>query len=140
MYKIFENNNQKTVNIEEENIENLFKDISLSLKEFVFGNITTNSKSLRNIYIIENSIEELIIEWIGELNRQIVYHDWIFHDFKKIKILENNNQFSIRADLTGEGINSGKHKILYDTTYLKIRNLKFENNFNKYKVSFDIEV
>ncbi|GIW23262.1 MAG: hypothetical protein KatS3mg068_2269 [Candidatus Sericytochromatia bacterium] len=140
MYKIIENNSQKIINIEEENLESLFKDIAFSFKEFVFGSIITNPKSLRNIYIIENSMEELIIQWIGELNRQIVYHDWIFNDFKKIKMSYNSNEFSIRADLTGEGINSGKHKIIHDTTYLKVKNLVVENVSSKYKVSFNLEV
>lgn len=140
MYKVFENSTQKTVDIEADTLESLFKDIAFSLKELVFGNITTNPKALRNIYIIENSLEELIIEWIGELNRQIVYHDWVFDNFKKIKISSDNNEFSLRSDLTGEGINSAQHKILYDTTYLNIKNLQLEESSNKYKVKFDIEV
>lgn len=139
MYKILENDSLKTVNIKADKLDLLLVDIASSLKEFVFGNITTKPIALRNIYMIEYTLEELIIQWIGELNRQIVHHDWIFNDFRKLIIKEEQNKFTLRADLTGEGVNSGKHKMLYDTTYLNIKNLSVEKNLNEYIASFDFE-
>jgi SHS2 domain-containing protein len=140
MYKLFKDSIQKSFNIECDNLETLFKNIAFSFKEFVLGNTKTDSKSLRNVYLIENSLEELVIQWIGELNRQIIYHDWIFDNFKELKISLDNNLFTLYSDLTGEGINSNKHKILYNTTYLNIKNLEIENFENKYKVKFNLKV
>ena len=86
--------------------------------------------------------EDLLVSWLERLIYLCEVDSMLFSDFKVVKIKKENSDITLKAEISGEKIDPGRHKLRADikaATYHKLmvkKNLK-DNNW-KGRVIFDV--
>ena len=118
-----------------EDLPSLFNNAALAFFDILSGLENIDDKETVNIEVEASDLEELMVNWLGELLYLFDSDGWLFRDFQLE--LENTR---IVATARGERFNPDKHEIRYyikAVTYHMLE-LKQVNDHWIAKVIFDI--
>lgn len=86
------------------------------------------------------SAEELLINFLGELNFLLIVKKWVFQSVKKISIKQQGNLFRLESEISGSTVDGKNLSFINEikaVTYHNL-NIEFTNNSFKVTVVFDI--
>ncbi|MBN2572816.1 MAG: archease [Ignavibacteriales bacterium] len=94
---------------------------------------TTNNIFTENFTISSNSLEELLIDFLSEINFNIVTRKKILVTVEDIFIIQNHDGYELLAKLIYEKFNPEKHIIQREIKAVTYHQLKIEEVEKKYK-------
>ena len=89
------------VEVSAENYEDLFIISAQAWKDSVVDELSPNNLEEKILEFNENSIEELLVHFLSELNYLLLGSKWITTGVKQIKINKLNNEWNLRAIILG---------------------------------------
>ncbi|MFH1283851.1 MAG: archease [bacterium] len=94
------------------------------------------SKS-KNVVVKSNDLEELLVDWLNELNYLFETEKFVFNTFK---ITIDKSKFTLKAKCTGEKIDLSKREVMTEIKAATFSDLqiKRQNNLYKTTVIFDV--
>lgn len=139
-YKFLEHTADIAVLVEGNSLEDLFlsaysawKDITLELKK-------NKNESSKKFLFEAKTLEELLIEYLGELNYQLYTKKWIINFIKKVLIEKVNNSYHLEIEVLGESYNPKYHLIKEEIKAVTFHQMKIEEKNGNFStmIVFDI--
>ena len=94
------------VDLEADSLEELFKAASEAYKISVTDFDCHNSSDFMEIEITGNSKEELLVNFLNEINFLLTTKEWLCCSIESIKIISDENSLELSAELSGVKLNS----------------------------------
>ena len=140
MFKIISHTADIGLELKAPSVEKLFEEAALGFKYCLIEKGDMESKESKNIHLTGNSLEDLIVQWLSELNYLVTVHNWILNEVKIIKIFSKNSDWILDSEILGEIIDFNKHEIAIDIKAITYHQLKIEQTKGmfKTKIFFDI--
>ena len=120
--------------------EDLFRTAARAWLDTVLSDKVTASRDRKNLSLTADSLDELLVDFLNELNYLLFAGYWISTGFNRIKIMKDNETYNLDAVLTGEPLNQKQHHIQLEikaVTYHQMR-IEQKGNLLKTMVVFDI--
>jgi SHS2 domain-containing protein len=127
------------VDLEADSLEELFKAASEAYKISVTDFDCHNSSDFMEIEITGNSKEELLVNFLNEINFFLTTKEWLCCSIESIKIISDENSLELSAELSGVELNSEielKQEIK-SVTYHQMM-IEEKNKFYTTRIVFDI--
>jgi SHS2 domain-containing protein len=126
MFKVISHTADVGLQLKAPTLEKLFEDAALGLKYCLVENGDVESKESKDIVLTYHSPEELMVQWLNELNYLATVHSWILNEVKNIKIVSKNSGWSITSTILGENLDFDRHEIAIDIKAVTYHQLKIE--------------
>lgn len=138
-YNFIEHPADIAVEIRAESIEKLFEISIEAWRTSVMENSSTETPFEFLIEIESASLEELLVEFLNELNFMLFAKKLVYSKTKSLSITENNT-FKLSAALYFEDFNSSWHQLKAEIKAVTYHQMKIEkvNNIYSTKLIFDI--
>ncbi len=122
-----------------ESLEELFKASSKAWLTSVVDVTILNQGEIKKIELNSFSIEQLLVDFLSELNFNLFTKKWLCYSVDDLSIERKEDDWSISADLTGNTINSKFHfkQEIKAITFHQMNIKKSDNVFSTLLV-FDI--
>ena len=137
-YKFIDHTADIAVEITADSIEELF---IVSAKAFKEAVIELNPKSvLKNFYLVldSHSLETLLVSFLNELNFRLINKRKIFININDVKIIQNDENYSLQCILQEDNIDEDKIKAeIKSVTYHQVE-IKEKNGKYSTRIVFDI--
>ncbi|MDP4190308.1 MAG: archease [Bacteroidota bacterium] len=113
-------------------IEELFIGAALAWKNSVTDDFETVKPEKKDIFIYEDTLEELLVSFVSELNFQLSARKWIFHSIQKLTIDEGNGKgrIHLKATVSGEAL-SVHHNIKEEIKAVTFHQMSIEKRDNQ---------
>lgn len=138
-YKFLDHTADIAVEVTGSSLEDLFTASAAALHESIVEKHILENREEKQFLFTDDSIEELLVSFLSELNFLILTSKWMFNSIKEIKI-NKNDKWQLDAVLSGETFNPAKHILKEEikaVTYHQM-NITEEKGIYKTKIIFDI--
>ena len=139
-YKFIDHTADIAVEVEDNSLEELFHSAANALLNSVVEIKKKGKSEKKDLTLSAESIEELLVSFLNELNFLIIVKTWIPVKIISINIAHENNSINLDSVLMGEVFNSDYHYIkeeIKSVTYHQMKIIKTETGF-KTLIVFDI--
>ncbi len=139
-YKFIDHTADIAVEVAAVNYEDLFVASFLAWKEAAIGKLDLTNPQEKVLEINDNSIEELLVHFLSELNYFLLGKKWITAGIKEIKINLTSKEWNFNAIVSGEPFNEQKHKMKIEIKAVTFHQMEVKFIDGKYKtrIIFDI--
>ncbi len=127
------------VEVYAESVEKLFYAASEAWKSSVLENTVSDSPFELHIELEAKTIEELLVDFLSELNFILFARRLVFSKIKHL-VIENNSDLSLKSVIYFEDFNPSKHTLKAEikaVTFHQV-NMKFDGKLYRTKLVFDI--
>ena len=121
-------------------LEDLFRTASDGWRCLVVGNSNVIPEDEREIKLSAESLEELLVECLSELNYLFMVKQWLFGNYNQLQITTENSSFSLLAIFEGESFKKDRHNIeneIKAVTFHQLHIRKIQNGYDT-TIVFDI--
>lgn len=128
------------VEITEDSIEKLFVTSANAWLSSAVEILNRQLESSKKFIFTANTLEELLIEFLSELNFQLYTRKWVFISVKEIKLQQIGAGYQLEVEVFGQTFNEDNHKLKVEikaVTYHQMKIEKIDNNFYT-RIVFDI--
>ena len=128
------------VSVEGRDPEDLFRTAARAWLDTVLSDKVTASRDRKNLTLTADSLDELLVDFLNELNYLLFAGYWISVGFDRIKIVKDNETYHLGAVLIGDPLDEKQHHIQVEikaVTYHQMR-IEQKGNLLKTMVVFDI--
>jgi SHS2 domain-containing protein len=128
------------ISLEGNDEEDLFRTAARAWLEAIFPDSVNAGHDRKNLSLSADSLDELLVDFLSELNYLLFTRYWISAGFERIKIVKENETYHLDATVTGVTLNEAQHHIQVEikaVTYHQMR-IERKGNFLKTVVVFDI--
>jgi len=139
-YKFIDHTADIAVEVEDNSLEELFRSSAAALLNSLVEFKKTGKSEKKDLALTAESIEELLVSFLNELNFLITVRNWIPAKIISINIIRKNNSINLNSVLMGEVFSSDFHYIKEEikaVTYHQINIVKTDTGF-KTRIVFDI--
>ncbi len=139
-YKFIDHSADIAVEVSANTIENLFKISCSAWRKVVLDNINLFSIEEKEINLEAQSIEELLVRFLNELNYYLYSDHWLFNSILSLSIINEKKIFQLKAKVAGEPLDNNIHRLKEEikaVTYHHLKIVKKDNLFTTIIV-FDI--
>ena len=128
------------IEVSGQTLEELFQEAARGWKALVLEDAKTEGKETQIIHLEAEDINDLLVQWLSELNFLLTTRQWVFHEVESIKIDTSKKPVELLATITGEPFQNSKHYIYFDIKAVTYHQLNIQQNSNGYstRVIFDI--
>lgn len=148
-YKIIEHTADIGIYAEANSIENLFKEFALGFKELTYdvnpnfyniNNIDNNQFQIKNIDLSANTYEELLVNFLDELNYNLLTKQLLFFSVDKLNIFDIDNLKSLNSIIKFIKYYSDIHTLKKEIKAVTFHQLEIKKKNDKYyaTIIFDI--
>lgn len=97
-------------------------------------------ESSKKFIFTANTLEELLVEFLSELNFQLYTRKWIFISVKEIKLQQSAAGYQLEVEVFGQSFNENNHKLKIEIKAVTYHQMKIEKKNNNFftKIVFDI--
>jgi len=122
------------------NLEDLFRTASEGWRQLVVGNFDPKSSEQRKMELKAESLEELLVECLSELNYLLMGKHWLFNRYMKLKIRIDKSAFILNALFEGENFSENDHPIENEIKAVTFHQLQIREGPQGYETTivFDI--
>ena len=92
-------------------LEDLFRTASDGWRCLVVGESNVIPEDERVMKLSSESLEELLVECLSELNYLFMGKQWLFGSYHQLQITTENSSFSLLAVFEGESSKTDRHNI-----------------------------
>ena len=139
-YKQIDHTADIAVSVEGANEEDLFRTAARAWREAVLPDSTDAGSERKSLSLTADSLDELLVDFLNELNYLLFAGYWISVGFDRIKIVKDNETYHLGAVLIGDPLDEKQHHIQVEikaVTYHQI-SIEQKGNLLKTMVVFDI--
>ena len=140
MFTIISHTADVGIDVSGESLEELFIESAYGWKQCVIEDSPTKPVEQKRIHLSADSLEDLMVQWLNELNFLLTVRHWILHRTEKAEIHSEDSGWKLDFLITGEPANYGIHEIsmeIKSVTYHQLQ-VKRINGLYKTRVIFDI--
>ncbi len=121
-------------------LEELFQEAARGWKTLVLENAPTQEHERREIHLRATDINDLLVQWLSELNFFLTAQQWVFHDVVSLAIKTTGKTYRLSAIVAGEPYDPEKHYIYFDIKAVTYHQLNIQYKGGQYttRVIFDI--
>ena len=139
-YKFIDHTADIAVEVSAENYEDLFIVSAKAWRDSVVDELSPDNLEKKNLEFNENSIEELLVHFLSELNYLLLGSKWITTGVKQIKINKLTNEWNLRAVILGIPFNEQQHNIKIEIKAITFHQMdvKYKDGKFQTRIVFDI--
>lgn len=128
------------ISVEGANKEDLFRTAARAWLETVLPDPVSTNHDKKNLSLSADSLDELLVDFLNELNYLLFTRYWISSGFERIKIVKDNKTYHLEAVLTGDPLDEKQHHIQVEIKAVTYHQMRIEQKGNVLKtmVVFDI--
>ena len=138
-FKFIDHTADIAVDVSGDSLEELFTASAEALVKSITGNFSPAEPVLRDLTITAESREELLVEFLNELNYLAEVKKLIFVDAVRVEISEKDNIFELTAEvkLTGLDPDYSPDNEIKAITYHQMK-IEYKDNVYSTRIVFDI--
>ncbi|MEG8947593.1 archease [Rosettibacter firmus] len=139
-YKFIEHTADVAVEVEGSTLEELFISAFSAWKEIVMGTNSQSREQSKKFLFSSKTLEELLIEFLSELNYQLYTKKWIINFINKILIHKVNENYHLDVEVFGESIKKKDYVIKEEIKAVTFHKMKIEEKNGNFStiIVFDI--
>ncbi len=139
-YRFIDHTADIAVEVSAESYNDLFAASALAWKDSVVDNFSSDNQGEKEIEINDKSLEELLVNFLSELNYLLLVKRWIFSGVKEISVGKNKDQYTAKIKITGEPVDESKHELKIEIKAVTFHQMDIKYDDGKYKtrIVFDI--
>ena len=140
MFKILSHTADVALEVQAGNLEALFAEAAEGWKYIVVEKSQIKPAQVRRVTLSSFEAEDLLIQWLSELNYFLTVHRWILHKAERIELQSSENEWRLDAEISGEFLDTERHYIYCDikaVTYHQLNIRKVGGQFFT-KIIFDL--
>ena len=140
MYRIISHTADIALEIEAESREALFIDAAAGWKSLVLEDAHTAGRQARTVDLTSFSLEDLLVQWLGECSFFLDPGQWVFHAVETMTLKATDSGWRLSAAITGEPRDLQRHYIYSDIKAVTYHQLDIRQNKGRFttRVVFDI--
>lgn len=140
MFKILSHTADIALDVRAANLESLFSEAARGWKEMVFEDSETRPAETRGIQLSSPEIEDLLVQWLSELNYLLTVRQWVFHQSERFSLQQSGAVWRLDAQVCGEALAPERHYIYFDIKAVTYHQLEIRQSGGEYQVRivFDI--
>ena len=140
MFKIISHTADVGIDVSGASLVELFVEAARGWKQCVIENSPTKSVDGRKVDLDAASLEDLMVQWLNELNFFLTVHHWILHEVKDARIYPENSNWKLDFMIKGEPLNYQMHEICMEIKSVTYHQLQIQkvNGSHKTRIIFDI--
>jgi SHS2 domain-containing protein len=85
-------------------IPELFANVAFGMYHLIFGRMSPVSRESKSLQLSASSYEELLVNWLSELNYLLLVHHFIVSTYSEISITEKNSVYFLNTIMWGEDV------------------------------------
>ncbi len=140
IFKFIDHTADIAVEISADNYADLFIAAASAWKDAVIEPFTSDAVEPCEIKLEESSIEELLVEFLSELNFLLLTKKWVFGKIKNISINKDGNLWKLSSTVLGNPFNNNKHNLKVEIKAVTFHQMDVKYIGGKYttRIVFDI--
>lgn len=140
MFTIVSHTADIALKVSAEGLENLFREAARGFRHLLFEDAEIASDLERKIDIRGIDREDLLVQWLSELNYYIIVHQWAWRSVKQLNIREADGEWHLSAVVDGESMDEKRHFLYFDIKAVTYHQLEIIVDGQEYQtqVVFDI--
>lgn len=121
-------------------LEELFESGYLAWRELSIDPFQSESYEIKKMIFETNSIEELLVEFLSEINYLLHARKWYCGKMKNFSIQQDKEHYYLQAELWGNNLYASKKQVKEEIKAVTFHQMKVEHSHNKFytKIIFDI--
>ena len=139
-YKFFDHTADIAVEVSGQTLEELFLSSAAAWKETVIEQKEFNGSDSKNISIISESLEILLVQFLSELNYFLLTKEWLMNSIEELKIKEQNDRYHLNAKIYGEEYDSEKHFLKVEIKAVTFHQMEIKRKKNEFSTSIVFDV
>lgn len=139
-YKFIEHTADIAAEVRGATLEDLFTNAAMAWQESALEEFTPQGTEEKEVKIVENTVEELMVSFLSELNFYLFTKKWVFGAVRSMQIHIFESEVELRGVITGENFNASRHVLKEEIkaiTFHQMRIVKENNDFVT-RIVFDI--
>ncbi|RQW06167.1 MAG: archease [Calditrichaeota bacterium] len=139
-YRTINHTADLAVELQADTIEDLFKTAARAWRNAVLEKSKVRKQETKKIELHSPMLDELLVETVSELNYLFSVGQWLFSDFKKLDIYEENEEWYLTAMVTGEPFDEERHQVEAEIKAVTFHKMDIRRVNGKFKTTmvFDI--
>jgi len=139
-FKFIDHTADIAVEVYGETLEKLFENSAEAWLTSVLEEIPAERKEIKSIELEANSIEELLVDFLNELNYLLLTKKWIYSSPKNLEIIQTKDSYQFKAAIYGEEFSNERYRLKEEIKAVTYHQMKIEKTENYFKtiIVFDI--
>jgi len=125
-YKFIEHTADVAVEVEGKTIEDVFVSAFYAWKEIVLETTDIENEQSKKFIFNSKTLEELLIEFLSELNYQLYTKRWVVNSINKILIEKSGELFHLDFEVFGESLKNNNHIVKEEIKAVTFHQMKIE--------------
>lgn len=140
MFKILSHTADTGIEVEAASLKELFIEAARGIKFCLIEDAVVSFAEIRKIYLKGANLEDLLVQWLSELNYLATVKNWIINEVVGGRIERKNREWELEFTIAGEPLDFTRHEILMDIKAVTYHQLRIEQKDGKFrtKIFFDI--
>ncbi len=137
---IIDHTADEAIEVIAESVEELFTAAAYGMKDVLVEPFQTDAISVKQFYLQESSLEELLVKFLDEINFYFQTERWIIVDVRTLKIERASDGYKLFAEADGEHYIEQKHILKHEikaVTFHQMKIIESNNGFTT-RIVFDI--
>ena len=128
------------VQVSGETIEELFLSSADAWKESVIEQKEFSGNDIKNISITGESLELLLVQFLGELNYFLLTKKWLMNSVVDLNIKKQNDRWHLNTKINGEEYNAARHFLKEEIKAITFHQMEIKKKKNEFStiIVFDI--
>ena len=140
MYNVIAHTADIGLELEAPDAASLMIEAARGWKYLVFEDADIRPRETKKVSLSASSLEELLVDWLSELNFYLTVNFWVFCDVENLSVENPRGEWRLESIVTGEALDAERHYIYFDIKAVTFHQLKIEPSEGKLRtrVFFDI--
>ncbi len=140
MYRIIAHTADTGLEVEAASLEELYQEAAKGWKELVLENAPTQPVDWKHIQLSASDREDLLVQWLSELNFLLTVRFWVLHEVAAIHIHPQAGGWQLQAKISGEPFDNKRHHIHFEIKAITYHQLRIRQENGRYhtRIIFDI--
>lgn len=120
------------IKVSGESLKDVFITAVAAWRELVLGDSSIRKREFRRLNIEAQSVEELLVNFLSEINYFFQVRKWICQEVIQLEIVKEQDTFFLNANLSGENFTLNRHEVQSEIKAVTFHQLKIAYNGNQY--------
>ncbi len=140
MYRILSHTADIGLELESESLEALFVEAATGWQALVLEDSPVEKRECRQLKLNSSNLEDLLVQWLGELNYLLLTEGWAFAAVDSLQLKEKQGRWFLRATVLGEPLDPERHYIYFEIKGVTYHQLHIVRKNGRYhtRIVFDI--
>ncbi|GAB4379690.1 MAG: archease [Calditrichia bacterium] len=139
-YQFIDHTADLAIKVYGKTVEEIFIHAALAWQKCIFEEAIPAPAEEMELHLLADSPEELLVEFLSEINYQTTIKQWCFSKIKQISVRPVDKKYELNALILGEKYDEKKHQIQMEIKAVTFHQLRIEKKDGLYQtlIVFDI--